>query len=119
MKLLDRRTFAWCLLVIGLGVGMTGVPARAQAPAPPQPPEPQAPPPLDGPVTGIEALPSTAVPQAGATERESSAPARSGEILPSDALLADAGRVHVPQAPPAPIAERPSGARPDLRAQWI
>ena len=119
MKVIDRRKLAWCLLVVGLGVGMVNVPARAQSPSPPQPPQPQAPPPLDGPVTGLEALPSTEAPQAGAAERESPAPARSGEVLPADGSPAGTGRVHVPQAPPAPIAERPSGERPDARAQWI
>ncbi len=32
---------------------------------------------------------------------------------------ADTGRVYAPKAPPATIVERPSGARPDRRAQWI
>src|SRR5215831_11993554 len=101
MKVHDHRKLCWCLLVLGLGVGVAGVPARAQAPAAPQPPEPQAPPPLDGPVTGLEALPST--------EREVPAAARPVGAVPAEGSQTDRARVHVPQAPPAPILERPSG----------
>ena len=45
--------------------------------------------------------------------------AGSPAVGPASGESADTGRVYAPKAPPAPIVERPSGARPDRSARWI
>lgn len=111
MRVINQSKVARCLLMAGLGLAVVVVEAAAQAPEAPQPPQPQAPPPLDGPVTELEPLPSTRPGDPG--------PAQPDAMVPADRLPAAAGRVHVREAPPAPIAERPSGERPDPKAQWV
>jgi hypothetical protein len=97
MWFLRRMRVASGLLLLWLGVATLGVSAWAQSTPPP--PEPQAPPALDGPATGAEALPARDATRAGSS--------------------ADTGRVYAPKAPPAPVVERPSGDRPDRNARWI
>ncbi len=128
---LRRHGIAPGLLVAAIGFGLLGTPARAQSPggtqdpspasagtqeSVPAPPEPQAPPPLVGPRSGLEPLPET---RDGATaeapKREASPAVRSE---PATAPTAPGERVYVAQEPPPPIAERPSGERPDRRAVW-
>jgi hypothetical protein len=132
MRIVRRSRFASGLLLLGLGLGTWGVDARAQSTPPP--PEPQAPPPpLDGPATGVEALPSTeappltealpsaAVPRAGSAVGTESprGPRREDPPVAVAASPTGAGQLHLSQAPPPPIVERPSGRRPHPRARWI
>ena len=100
---------------------MLGPLARAQTPADPQepvppPPEPHAAPPLEAPRTGVEALP-TARP-AAETQDPDRSETRTGEPKDVAATTAPGERVYVPKEPPPPIAERPSGTRPDRKAVW-
>ncbi|MGP0066565.1 MAG: hypothetical protein ACLQGP_23620, partial [Isosphaeraceae bacterium] len=99
MKIVRGLRVVSGLLPLWLGFVMLGASAWGQATPTPPPPEPQAPPTLDGPTTGAEALPTADVPRAGEP--------------------ADAGRVYAPKAPPAPIVERPAGVRPAGNARWI
>ena len=116
MLVVLRLRIVSCLLLLGLGLGMLGVQVRAQT-APP--PEPQAPPPLEGPAIGVEALPAAELPRGGAGFGEDRTRETPRESSPAPEVPSGRSRVYVPTAPPEPITERPSGNRPGLRAQWI
>jgi hypothetical protein len=64
-------------------------------------------PPLDGPTIELEPIPS------GAPRGTTDQPVRGPKDQTRDR------RVYAPKEPPAPIAERPVGARPGRRAQWV
>ena len=97
-------------------------PAAAQTdPSVPPPPAPgQVPAPdLEGPTTELEPIPI----DNGAKENRVVRDAEPGEIS-HDALAERAPRgrgerVHAPKPPPQAIVERPSGARPQSRAEWV
>jgi hypothetical protein len=117
MDLMRRLGMTARLLVSGLVLGMLGNPAWSQTPsASAPPPPPQAPPPLDGPKTEIEALPAT--PDRQGRQDAERPTARGVEVpdLPDDSV--PPARVYLTQEPPAAIAERPSGDRPDPKAVW-
>jgi WXXGXW repeat (2 copies) len=99
------------------------IPARAQAPgsAPPPPaPGRVESPPLEGPATDLEPITSedrAASARAGA--RDANAPTMRHDALQTAQPPRPADRAHAPEQPPAPIAERPAGARPQRRAEWV
>lgn len=105
-------------LLPGLLFGMLGSLAWSQVPdgPTPPPPPPQAPPALDGPRTDAEALPAT--PEASARLGRDPAARRDQEAQDVAATSAAIPRVYVPNEPPRPIVERPSGERPDPKAVW-
>ncbi len=102
------------VLLLGLAVARFGGSAGAQSTPPP--PEPQSPPALDGPATGVEALPSSDRPRAETSAVDQD---RNRVGVPDADKASGTRRVYAPKAPPAPIIERPSGVRPDRRAQWV
>src|SRR5262249_51391732 len=106
------------ILLSGLVFGMLGNLAWSQTPSETAspPPQPQAPPPLDGPRTDLEALPATRDASAGRDQERGVA--REAELPNVAAATGSPARVYVTQEPPAPIAERPSGERPDPKAVW-
>ena len=114
MLVVLRLRIVSCLLLLGLGLGMLGVQVRAQT-APP--PEPQAPPPLEGPAIGVEALPAAELPRGGAGFGEDRTRETPRESSPAPEVPSGRSRVYVPTAPPEPITERPSGNRPGLRGE--
>ncbi len=118
MELIRRPGMAPRLFVSGLFIGMLSVPAWSQTPADstPPPPQPQAPPPLDGPRVEVDALPATRDASAG-QDPERDVP-RESEVPDLTTPSGPPARVYVTQEPPAPIAERPSGERPDPKAVW-
>jgi len=76
---------------------------------------------LEGPVTDLEPIRSD-----DATVRDNRGAEPDTRVSPAshDAMLDKSAksrteRVHAPQQPPRPIAERPSGPRPDRRATWV
>ncbi len=92
----------------------------AQSESTPKPPQPQSPPPLDGPTTDLAPIPSGAeLPQTGSSTDEDGGRITTRETVPYPGELADSSRVRVRKAPPPSVVERPSGPRPDRRAQWI
>jgi hypothetical protein len=120
MRVPQRRSVVTSLVLLGLGVTLISGPARAQSESTPKPPESQSPPPLDGPTTDLAPIPSVAdAPRTPSATAEDEGRMTTRETLPAPGELADSRRVRVRKAPPAPIIERPSGPRPDRRAQWI
>jgi hypothetical protein len=120
MRVPQRRRVVRSLVLLGLSVLLTSNMARAQSETTPRPPQPQAPPPLDGPATDLAPIPhGPDTPQARTVPADDQGPPPTpGTTSPTDEVV-DSGRVRVSQPPPAPIVERPSGPRPDRRAQWI
>ncbi len=120
MRVLQRRSLVTSLVLLGLGFALISGSARAQSGSTPQPPEPQSPPPLDGPTIDLAPIPSVAgSPRTPSATAEDEDRVTTRETIPVPGELADSSRVRVRKAPPAPIVERPSGPRPDRRAQWI
>ncbi len=128
------------LLILMMALGFVATPARAQsqsqsadnpgATQPPPPPEPQNPaaPALEAPRTGVEPLPAdgtigtkSAAPapvQAPETTRPRRSTTVDVDVAGPGAPGGPATRVYIDREPPAPIAERPSGRRPNARAVW-
>jgi len=118
------------LAILGLGFGIVAMVARAQAfeglqdPSPtggtqdsvPPPPQPLAPPPLVGPRTEVEPLPEAR--DAAGEQRGTRETSPEGRRVESAVPDSTSERVYVTNEPPPPIAERPSGERPDPKAVW-
>ncbi len=120
MRVPQRRSIVTSLVLLVLGFTLIIGSARAQSNPTPKPPEPQSPPPLDGPTTDLAPIPSVAdAPRTPSATAEEEGQVTTRETLPASGELADSSRVRVRKAPPALIVERPSGPRPDRRAQWI
>ena len=120
MRVPQRRSAVTSLVLLGFGIALISGSAWAQSESTPQPPEPQSPPPLDGPTTDLAPIPSAAdAPRTGSATDEDKGQMTTRETLPAPDESADSSRVYVRKAPPSPIVERPSGPRPDRRAQWI
>jgi WXXGXW repeat (2 copies) len=118
MEFIRRLGIAPRLLLSGLVFGMMGGPAWSQTPpgSAPAPPPAQAPPPLDGPRTEAEALPAARDASAGQDGERGAA--RDAEVPDVTSPPGTPARVYVTQEPPAAIAERRSGDRPDPKAVW-
>ena len=106
-----------------ISVAVTGV-TRAQTSGsvpPPPPPGRVASPPLDGPVADLEPIRSDdpTVRDSRGAEQDTGASPASHDALQGKSVKPLTERVHAPQQPPRPIAERPSGRRPDRRATWV
>jgi hypothetical protein len=128
MVVVRRQRMAPCLLLSGLVIGMLGTLSRAQTPAetqnppplagpqqppPPPPPAPQPPSAADNLSRRVEALPATS--EEATTEDQNR---RASDEARAERAAETAARVYVPHEPPPPIAERPSGERPDPKAVW-
>jgi hypothetical protein len=105
-----------------LAFGLAG-PARAQAPGsapPPPPPGRVDSPPLEGPATDLEPITTEdRAARAGAVTRDDDGPSLSHDALKTSQPPQQSDRARAPKQPPAPIAERPAGARPQRRAEWV
>ena len=113
MVAMSRLGIASGLLLVEVMIG-TG---RAQAPPPPGR---ASSPPLEGPATELEPIPAAADPRrGGATAPEGETPGATHDALQAPEARTRADRVYSRQPPPAPIVERPAGARPGRRAQWV
>jgi hypothetical protein len=98
------------------------VPAQSSGSTPPPPrPGDVASPPLEGPVTDLEPIRHDEVPvrDARRAEEDSGVSAVSHDALLDRGARSPAERIYAPKQPPGPIAERPSGRRPDRRATWV
>jgi WXXGXW repeat (2 copies) len=100
MKIASRFWIASSFLILAVGIARV----EAQTPAPSGGTES---PPLDGPTLDLEPIP------AGELRGTTSQP----PAVPEDRTRAR--RIYAPKEPPAPIVERPVGARPGRSAQWV
>jgi len=91
---------------------------RAQAPPPPLPGR-ESSPPLEGPATGLEPIPAGEARRDGAAASIGEPRGATRDTRQAVEARTRSGRVYSQQQPPAPIVERPAGARPGRRAQWV
>jgi WXXGXW repeat (2 copies) len=107
-------------LLVALSLAGT---VRAQAPEPaPVPPAPGRvdSPPLEGPLTDLEPITEgRGTREEAAPTRDTNSPAMSHDALQTGRPRPTADRAYSPKPPPAPIAERPAGPRPQRRAEWV
>ena len=105
-------------LLLSLGLTRSMLAQTSGSTPPPPPPGRVASPTLEGPVTDLEPIrpDDTAVQNSRAAEQDSDAPAATHDALQDNGGRSRATRARAPQQPPRPIAERPSGPRPDRRA---
>jgi hypothetical protein len=98
------------------------LPAQTPGSTPPPPPPGRvASPPLEGPATDLEPIRSDdpTVRDSRGAEPDARAAVASHDALQDNNVRARQERVYAPQQAPRPIAERPSGPRPDRRATWV
>ena len=108
------------ILGVFIALGFVGI-ARAQSTgtAPPPPPPGQVDsPPLEGPATDLKPFAEEHTGRQGNTTDKAEAPLVSHDAFQTSKPPAG-DRVRAPKFPPAPIAERPSGRRPQPRAVWV
>ncbi len=120
MIIVNRPGIAFGLL-LSLAFART-VPAQTSGTTPPPPPPgPVAAPPLEGPVTDLEPIRPDEAPvrDSRRVDEDAGVSARSHDALLDGGTRPRSERVHAPKQPPGPIAERPSGRRPDRRATWV
>ncbi len=118
MTIISRLRLASGLLLTLTLVGT----ARSQAPGtapPPPPPGRVDSPPLEGPKTELEPIPADRAGQVGAATRDADNSSMSHDALRTTETPRPLDRAHAPKQPPAPIIERPAGARPQQRAEWV
>src|ERR1700677_3721490 len=110
MTMTSRLRIASGLLVT---LGLAGR-VRAQAPPPPPPGHVNSPP-LEWPATDLEPITQDQAAREGATTRDAENSPMSHDALRTTEAPRPLDRAHAPKQPPAPIVERPSGARPQRR----
>jgi WXXGXW repeat (2 copies) len=118
MTMLSRLRIASGLLI---AVTLAGT-VRAQAPGsapPPPPPGRVDSPPLEGPLIDLEPITQDRPARADAITRDAERSLPSHDALRTTEAPRPLDRAHAPKQPPAPIVERPSGARPQRRAEWV
>jgi hypothetical protein len=88
---------------------------------PPPPPGPVASPPLEGPVIDLEPIrpDDASVRDSPRAEQDSGNTSTTHDALLDQSARSPSERIHAPKQPPGPIAERPSGRRPNRRATWV
>ena len=115
MTILSRMTLASELL---LTLTLAGT-VRAQGPPPPPSPGRVDAPPLEGPVTDLEPLTENRTSPDDSTTREADHSALNHDALRTTEAPRPMDRARASKEPPAPIVERPSGVRPQRRAEWV
>jgi hypothetical protein len=120
MNVMNRLGVAFGLLFL-LAFGRTAPAQTSGTTPPPPPPGRVASPPLEGPVTDLEPIrpDDTAGRVSGRTDQDPAPAAASHDALQDKSDRPNSKRVYAPKQPPRPIAERPSGPRPDRRATWV
>jgi hypothetical protein len=118
MRMPTRLRIASGLLVVLSLAGPVWAQVPGSAPPPPPPGRVDAPP-LEGPATDLEPITADHADREVTTRREADNSSMSHDALRAAEAPRPLDRARAPKEPPAPIAERPSGARPERRAQWV
>ena len=118
MTTTSRLQVALGLLVTLSLAGLVRAQAPGSSPAPPPPGRVDAPP-LEGPATDLEPIAGDRSAREGAAARDAESSSMTHDALQTDQPRPGADRAHAPKEPPAPISERPSGVRPQRRAEWV
>jgi hypothetical protein len=105
----------------GLLLLLTGTALAQTSPSlpPPPPPGSVSAPVLEGPTTELEPIPADRVAAENSPAGDNETAVTSHDALATPESRRRTDRVYAPKAPPAPIAERPSGARPQPQAVWV
>ena len=111
------RIASGLMLALSLA-GTVGAQTTGSAPPPPPPGRVDAPP-LEGPATDLDPIAQDHAPKDGAITRDADNSAMSHDALRTAQAPRPGDRARAPKEPPAPIAERPSGTRPQQRAEWV
>jgi hypothetical protein len=106
-------------LLLSLVVAGTATAQTAGSTPPPPAPGQVDGPVLEGPATELEPIPADNAAQDQASTRAVDAPVTSHDALRAPEASSRTDRVYTSKQPPAPISERPSGARPQPRAEWV
>ncbi len=117
MITLTRLRFASSLLISLTLAGTVRAQVPRPAPPPPAPGRVDAPP-LEGPATDLEPITENTAREVASTRDADRSP-MSHDALRATEAPQPLDRAHAPKEPPAPIVERPSGARPQRRAEWV
>jgi hypothetical protein len=118
MTMPNLLRFASGFLVIVSLAGMASGQAPAPAPLPPVPGRVD-PPLLEGPATDLEPITRDQANREGAATSDVEGSAPSHDALRTAEAPRPVDRARALKQPPAPIVERPSGARPQRRAEWV
>jgi hypothetical protein len=74
---------------------------------------------IDGPATDLEPIQADSTAQPSASPRVADVPVTRHDALDGLEARPRTDRAYAPKEPPAPISERPSGARPRPEAEWV
>jgi hypothetical protein len=106
------------LLLLVVAGGTLQAQTSSSVPPPPPPGQVTAPA-LEGPTTDLEPIEANEPARQNAAPREGEARVTNHDVLQPSETSRRPARVYAPNQPPAPVSERPSGARPERQAVWI